>query len=71
MIPQPKRYISDFEQMGFGMFVHWGLYSQIAKGEWKYLFSGMKMEEYEKLADTFTAENFDADKIVLLAKNTV
>ena len=35
-IPQAKKYITDFEQMGFGMFVHWGLYSQIGKGEWIY-----------------------------------
>lgn len=31
-IPTPKQYISDFEQLGFGMFVHWGLYSQLGKG---------------------------------------
>ncbi len=23
-----------FERMAFGMFVHWGLYSQIGRGEW-------------------------------------
>ncbi|MCQ2387668.1 MAG: alpha-L-fucosidase [Clostridia bacterium] len=27
-------YIKDFEKMGFGMFVHFGLYSIVGKGEW-------------------------------------
>lgn len=68
-IPQAKKYITDFEQMGFGMFVHWGLYSQIGKGEWIYALDNMKMTDYEKLKDTFTAENFDAEQLVLTAKN--
>ena len=32
-IPTPEKYIKDFEQLGFGLFVHWGLYSQIGQGE--------------------------------------
>lgn len=67
----PEKRISDFEKMGFGMFIHWGLYSQIGKGEW--YFKNNKeappMSEYSKLKDTFTAEDFDAEKIVLMAKN--
>ena len=69
MIPEPKQYIKDFEQMGFGMFVHWGIYSQLGKGEWAYSVYSMNMDEYEKLAETFTAEDFDAEKLVLTAKN--
>ena len=69
MIPEPKRYIKEFEQLGFGMFVHWGLYSQLGKGEWVYNIHKMDMNEYKKLIDTFTAENFDAEKLVLTAKN--
>lgn len=67
-IPQAKKYITDFEQMGFGMFVHWGLYSQIGKGEWIYALDNIKMTDYERLKDTFTAENFDAEQLVLTAK---
>ena len=33
-IPVPAPYIAQFEQRGFGMFIHWGLYSQLAQGEW-------------------------------------
>ena len=33
-IPVAKQYIKNFEKMGFGMFVHFGLYSLIGEGEW-------------------------------------
>ncbi|MBE6930118.1 MAG: alpha-L-fucosidase [Ruminococcaceae bacterium] len=68
-LPVPAQYVLDFEQMGFGMFVHWGLYSQLGRGEWVYKVENMDMAEYKKLADTFTAEDFDADELVLTAKN--
>ena len=29
-------YIKQFEKLGFGMFVHFGLYSVLGKGEWVY-----------------------------------
>lgn len=28
----PEKRIRDFEKMGFGMFIHRGLYSQLGKG---------------------------------------
>ena len=67
-IPVPKKYIADFENMGFGMFVHFGLYSQLGMGEWTFWTHKRKMEEYKTLADTFTAKDFDADRLVLTAK---
>ena len=70
MIPIAKKYVKDFEQMGFGMFVHWGLYSQLGMGEWIYWAKEPhNMEEYKKLFDTFTAEDFDAEKLAITAKN--
>ena len=33
-LPVAPQYIKNFEQLGFGMFVHLGLYSQLNKGEW-------------------------------------
>ncbi len=69
MIPIPEKYVADFEKMGFGMFAHWGLYSQLGMGEWTYAIHNRKKEDYVKLKDTFTAEDFDADKFVLTAKN--
>ncbi len=67
--PKPRKYIADFEKLGFGMFVHWGLYSQLERGEWVFFNEKMDMNEYKKLAESFTAEGFDAEDLVLTAKN--
>lgn len=48
-----KQYIKDFEQLGFGMFVHFGIYSQQGKGEWLQALHGIPGEQYQKLAATF------------------
>ena len=29
-----KQYILDFEKLGFGLFVHFGIFSDMACGEW-------------------------------------
>jgi alpha-L-fucosidase len=53
-IPTPAPYVKAFEQLGFGMFVHYGLYSQLKGGEWVFHHAeDMSMAEYEKLFDTF------------------
>lgn len=48
-----KEYIKEFEQLGFGMFVHFGIYSQLGKGEWVQSLHGMDAGEYQKLTKTF------------------
>ena len=68
-IPTPEKRIADFEKLGLGMFVHWGLYSQLGMGEWTYWIHKRDMAEYKNLKDTFTAEDFDAETLVLTAKN--
>lgn len=68
MIPVPEKRIAEFEKMGFGLFIHWGLYSQIGKGEWVMNLANIPKEEYAKLADTFTAENFSGREIARTAK---
>ncbi|MHB1154589.1 MAG: alpha-L-fucosidase [Eubacteriales bacterium] len=68
-IPIPKKRISDFEKLGFGMFIHWGLYSQLGKGEWIMHINKIPKNDYCKLIDTFTASKFDARKIAKTAKN--
>jgi len=63
----------------FGMFIHWGLYAQPA-GEWKgkevegisewiMLRAQIPVKEYEKIAETFNPEKYDAEAWVKLAKN--
>ena len=69
-IPKPEKRIAEFEKMAYGMFIHWGLYSQLGMGEWVKAIPGIPDEEYDKLVDTFTGKDFDADKIVLLAKKS-
>ena len=68
MIPKPEKRIEEFEKLGLGMFVHWGLYSQLQIGEWAMFNRKIPKEEYVKLFDTFTAEDFDAEELVLTAK---
>ena len=65
-IPVPAKYIADFEKRGFGMFIHWGLYSQLAQGEWTMNLHHISQEKYNELFNNFTAEDFDAKKIVAL-----
>lgn len=68
-IPAILPRIAEFENFGFGMFIHWGLYSQLGRGEWIWNLAKMPKEEYVKLFDTFTADKFDARKIARTAKN--
>lgn len=68
--PAEYNYVKDFEQMGLGMFVHFGLYSTIGKGEW-YLNKNPEanMAEYENLTDTFEVDSNWAQELVQTAKS--
>lgn len=57
-----------FTDAGYGMFIHYGLYAQLGRGEWVQLRDTIPVAEYAKLKETFTAENFDADFITDLAQ---
>ena len=67
-IPIPEKRIADFEEFGFGMFIHWGLYSILGMGEWIQSAGKIPQDTYMKLANDFTASKFDAKKIVRTAK---
>lgn len=43
-----KRYIQEFENLGLGLFVHFGLYSLVGKGEWAKNNLNMSEQEYEQ-----------------------
>src|SRR6185295_18945994 len=43
----------------FGMFVHWGVYSLLGKGEWVMQNDKMPVTDYERRASTFNPVNFD------------
>ena len=51
-----KQYIKDFEQLGFGMFVHFGIYSILGKGEWAKHLLQIQDAEYETLVKKFNPE---------------
>ena len=39
--------VKDFETLGLGMFVHFGIYSQLGRGEW--IRNNMTKEDYEPI----------------------
>ncbi|MBM3814982.1 MAG: alpha-L-fucosidase [Acidimicrobiia bacterium] len=57
-----------FEQARFGLFVHWGVYSLLEKGEWVMNNDKMTVEQYSKLAPKFIPVKFDAAEWVALVK---
>jgi alpha-L-fucosidase len=57
-----------FEDAKFGMFVHWGVYSLLGKGEWVMNNDKIPIAEYEKLPPRFNPVKFGADEWVKLAR---
>lgn len=51
-----------------GMFIHWGAYSIIGRGEWVMHKEQIPYEEYRKIAMSFNPQHFDADNWAGLAK---
>ena len=51
--PEHERRIQWWRDAKFGMFIHWGLYSQWARGEWVLAMEDIPLQEYEPLAKTF------------------
>ena len=63
-----KQYIKDFENLGFGLFVHFGLYSLIEKGEWVQSVCEIPNEEYAPLYKQFNPVKDWADQLAATAK---
>jgi alpha-L-fucosidase len=57
-----------FRDAKFGMFVHWGVYSQLGQGEWVMQNRSIPVDTYEWLASAFNPVKFDAHAWVALAK---
>jgi alpha-L-fucosidase len=57
-----------FRDAKFGMFIHWGVYSQLGEGEWVMQNRGITVDSYEWLASAFNPAKFDAREWVSLAK---
>ena len=48
-----ERRLKWFREARFGMFIHWGLYTQLGRHEWAMNRERIPVEEYEKLAATW------------------
>jgi alpha-L-fucosidase len=57
-----------FQDARFGMFIHWGVYSQLGAGEWVMQNRGIRVPEYEWLASQFNPAKFDARTWVSVAR---
>ena len=58
-----------FQDSKFGLFIHWGVYSIPAKGEWVMNNDKISIAEYEKLPAQFNPVKFDPDEWCRLASN--
>ena len=56
-----------FANAGYGLFLHYGLYSRLERHEWVMFKECIPVAEYEKLAESFDPSGFDADFITDLA----
>ncbi|MBZ5611630.1 MAG: alpha-L-fucosidase [Acidobacteriia bacterium] len=57
-----------FQDSKFGLFIHWGVYSTLGKGEWVMNNDKMSIAEYEKLPANFNPAEFNPAEWVALAK---
>ena len=73
-----KKRLEEFNEAKFGMFIHWGLYSQPAGiwkgekikglGEWIMYHAQIPRDEYSSIAKDFNPEKFNAKEWVSCAK---
>ena len=64
-----KDYIRNFEKMGLGMFVHFGIYSLLGKGEWVKFHYQIPHEEYYPISKDFCPKPDWAEELVSTAKS--
>ena len=71
-IPTPENMESrkSFSDDRFGIFIHWGIYSMFAQGEWYLNNGGFSAEEYAKAASAFYPIEFDAEEWVKAIKDS-
>lgn len=55
-----QRIREEFQDRKFGIFLHWGIYSMLADGEWVMHNRSLDRNEYAKLAGGFYPSHFDA-----------
>lgn len=66
--PESLKAREEFQNNKFGVFLHWGLYSMLAQGEWVLHRENLDHMEYRKLASGFYPSLFNADEWVAAIK---
>ncbi|ULQ53262.1 alpha-L-fucosidase [Flavihumibacter fluvii] len=59
---------TQFQDNKYGMFIHWGLSSMLADGEWVMNNRNIRVEDYKRLLHAFNPADFDAAQWVSTAK---
>ncbi|RYU85920.1 alpha-L-fucosidase [Mucilaginibacter terrigena] len=57
-----------FQDMKFGLFIHWGIYSILGDGEWVMHNKKIPYDSYKRLAGFFNPQEFNAKEWVAFAK---
>jgi alpha-L-fucosidase len=57
-----------FQDMKFGLFIHWGIYSILGDGEWVMHNKNIPYDSYKRLAGFFNPQDFNAKEWVAFAK---
>ncbi|MFD0763700.1 alpha-L-fucosidase [Mucilaginibacter lutimaris] len=57
-----------FQDMKFGLFIHWGIYSILGDGEWVMHNKNIPYDSYKRLAAFFNPQEFNAKEWVAFAK---
>lgn len=65
---ETRRIREEFQDRKFGIFLHWGIYSMLADGEWVMHNRSLDRNEYAKLAGGFYPSLFDAHEWTKLFK---
>lgn len=65
-VPSPENLKNReiFQNNKFGVFIHWGIYSMMADGEWVMYLKKINYDEYSKLAGGFSPSKFSAKQWV-------
>lgn len=69
-VPAPENLEArkEFSESRFGVFIHWGIYSMPAQGEWYMHSRNIHRDEYAKLASGFCPSRFNAAEWVSAIK---
>ena len=65
-VPTPEAAAAkeQFRDNKFGVFIHWGVYSMLARGEWVMYNEKIPYKEYSKLPGGFYPSRFNAEQWV-------